>query len=73
MLHGDGGSVYDWKFPYFDTLARRFTAIAIDRPGLGYSTTLKDRLIVVPGTGHELQFNQPDVVLEVVDSLRISR
>ena len=45
LLHGDGGSVYDWKLSSFDTLARHFTTIAIDRPGLGYSSTLKNQSI----------------------------
>lgn len=45
LLHGDGGSVYDWKLSCFDTLARRYTTIAVDRPGLGYSSTLKNQSI----------------------------
>lgn len=45
LLHGDGGTLYDWKLSCFDTLARHFTTIAIDRPGLGYSPTLKNQSI----------------------------
>jgi len=45
LLHGDGGSVYDWKLSCFDTLARHYTTIAIDRPGLGYSSGLKNQSI----------------------------
>jgi pimeloyl-ACP methyl ester carboxylesterase len=45
LIHGDGGSLYDWKLSCFDTLARQFTTIAIDRPGLGYSSTLANQSI----------------------------
>lgn len=45
LIHGDGGSLYDWKMSCFDTLARQFTTIAIDRPGLGYSSTLPEQSI----------------------------
>lgn len=37
MIHGDGGSTYDWTTSIFDRVARRYHAIAFDRPGFGYS------------------------------------
>lgn len=45
LIHGDGGSLYDWKMSCFDTLVKQFTTIAIDRPGLGYSSTLPNQSI----------------------------
>lgn len=45
LLHGDGGSLYDWKLSCFDTLARHFTVVALDRPGLGHSSTLRNQSI----------------------------
>jgi pimeloyl-ACP methyl ester carboxylesterase len=37
LIHGDGGSIYDWTMSVFDTLAQPYDMIAFDRPGLGYS------------------------------------
>jgi pimeloyl-ACP methyl ester carboxylesterase len=37
LIHGDGGSVYDWTMSVFDRVARDYRAIAFDRPGFGYS------------------------------------
>ena len=37
LIHGDGGSTYDWTMSIFDTLAEHYQVIAFDRPGLGYS------------------------------------
>jgi pimeloyl-ACP methyl ester carboxylesterase len=37
LIHGDGGSVYDWTMSIFDRVAQDYRAIAFDRPGLGYS------------------------------------
>lgn len=45
LIHGDGGSLYDWKLSCFDTLSRHYTTIAIDRPGLGHSSTLQNQSI----------------------------
>jgi pimeloyl-ACP methyl ester carboxylesterase len=45
LIHGDGGSIYDWKMSCFDTLTKHFTTIAIDRPGMGYSSTLENQSI----------------------------
>jgi pimeloyl-ACP methyl ester carboxylesterase len=37
LIHGDGGSVYDWTMSCFDRVAQDFRAVAFDRPGFGYS------------------------------------
>lgn len=37
LIHGDGGSVFDWTYSVFDQLSDTFQAIAVDRPGFGYS------------------------------------
>lgn len=37
LVHGDGGSTYDWTMSIFDRVAREYHAVAFDRPGLGYS------------------------------------
>lgn len=37
LIHGDGGSVYDWTMSIFDRVAQDYRTIAFDRPGLGYS------------------------------------
>ncbi len=37
LLHGDGGSLYDWTMSIFDRLAEDYQVIAFDRPGFGYS------------------------------------
>jgi pimeloyl-ACP methyl ester carboxylesterase len=37
LIHGDGGSVYDWTMSAFDELARAYHVLAFDRPGFGYS------------------------------------
>ena len=37
LIHGDGGSVYDWTMSIFDMLTQHYDVIAFDRPGLGYS------------------------------------
>jgi pimeloyl-ACP methyl ester carboxylesterase len=37
LIHGDGGTVFDWTYSAFDRVAERFRAIAVDRPGFGYS------------------------------------
>lgn len=37
LIHGDGGSTYDWTLSTFNRVARKYQAIAFDRPGFGYS------------------------------------
>jgi len=37
LVHGDGGSVYDWTLSIVDRLAREYRVVAFDRPGFGYS------------------------------------
>lgn len=36
-VHGAKGSVYDFTLSFGDLLARRYTAVAMDRPGSGFS------------------------------------
>ena len=45
LLHGDGGSTYDWTMANFNSLARHYDVIAIDRPGFGFSETLPNQSI----------------------------
>jgi len=37
LIHGDGGTVFDWTYSAFDRVSEGFQAIAVDRPGFGYS------------------------------------
>lgn len=37
LVHGDGGSTYDWTLSIFGRIARGYRAVAFDRPGFGYS------------------------------------
>ena len=37
LVHGDGGSTYDWTLSIFGRIAREYRAVAFDRPGFGYS------------------------------------
>ncbi|MFL6332857.1 MAG: alpha/beta fold hydrolase [Pyrinomonadaceae bacterium] len=37
LVHGGGGSVYDWTMSVFDRMARDYHVVAFDRPGFGYS------------------------------------
>jgi pimeloyl-ACP methyl ester carboxylesterase len=37
FIHGAKGSVYDFTLSLFDAAAQRYDAVAIDRPGSGYS------------------------------------
>lgn len=37
LIHGDGGSIFDWTFSALADVAVDFQAIAVDRPGFGYS------------------------------------
>jgi pimeloyl-ACP methyl ester carboxylesterase len=37
LVHGDGGSVFDWTYSAFDRLAEGYRITAVDRPGFGYS------------------------------------
>jgi pimeloyl-ACP methyl ester carboxylesterase len=46
LIHGDGGSTYDWTMSNFDSLARHYDVIAIDRPGFGFSETLPHQSII---------------------------
>ncbi len=46
LLHGDGGSTYDWTMANFDSLARHYDVIALDRPGFGFSETLPHQSIL---------------------------
>lgn len=45
LIHGDGGSTYDWTMANFDSLARHYDVIALDRPGFGFSETLLNQSI----------------------------
>ena len=42
MIHGASGNVRDFTFDLTDPIARRYRAIAMDRPGFGYSTRSDD-------------------------------
>ncbi len=42
LIHGDGGSIYDWNMSVFDRLAQTYHVVAFDRPGLGYSERPED-------------------------------
>lgn len=46
LIHGDGGSMYDWIMANFDSLARHYDVIAIDRPGFGFSETLPTQSVI---------------------------
>lgn len=37
FIHGAKGSVYDFTLSLFDAAAQRYDAVAVDRPGCGYS------------------------------------
>lgn len=37
LIHGDGGTVFDWTYSAFDRVSERFQTIATDCPGFGYS------------------------------------
>lgn len=38
LLHGDGGTIYDWKLSVMDSLSQEYQVIALDRPGFGFSS-----------------------------------
>ncbi len=42
MLHGASGNLRDWTASIFDDVAGRYRAIALDRPGHGWSDAWKD-------------------------------
>lgn len=42
LVHGDGGSVYDWTLSIFDQVTEQYQAVAFDRPGFGYSERPRD-------------------------------
>lgn len=46
LIHGDGGSTYDWTMANFSRLAKKYDVIAIDRPGFGFSETLPNQSIL---------------------------
>ena len=46
LIHGDGGSTYDWTMANFDSLAQHYDVVAIDRPGFGFSETLPHQSII---------------------------
>jgi len=42
LLHGASGNFLDWTFSRFGELARSYTVLAFDRPGLGFSDPADD-------------------------------
>jgi len=42
LIHGASGSLRDWTFSHVEELAKRWTVIAFDRPGLGGSDPAPD-------------------------------
>ncbi|MEO1563638.1 MAG: alpha/beta hydrolase [Pseudomonadota bacterium] len=42
LLHGAGGNIRDWTFRLMDQLTDKFTVIAFDRPGHGYTDAMHD-------------------------------
>jgi pimeloyl-ACP methyl ester carboxylesterase len=46
LIHGDGGSTYDWTMANFNRLAESYDVVAIDRPGFGFSETLPHQSIM---------------------------
>lgn len=66
LLHGDGGTIYDWTLTILDDLSEDYRVIALDRPGFGFST------LKYPGTRPVEQVEQIREVLqamEVVDPI----
>jgi pimeloyl-ACP methyl ester carboxylesterase len=43
LIHGAGGSSREWTFSMMDKLADRYRVIAVDRPGHGYTSRIKNR------------------------------
>ena len=41
LLHGDGGSIYDWEMSLLDPLSDEYQVVAVDRPGFGFSQGLE--------------------------------
>ena len=64
LIHGDGGSTYDFTFSIFDRMQRQYRTIVIDRPGLGYSER--------PARGYD-PFVQARYLHAAVDSLGAER
>lgn len=62
LLHGYGGSIYDWKLSILDELKRDYQIVALDRPGFGFSTT-DSRGVTV--------FDQVDMIRDALHSLGI--
>lgn len=62
LLHGDGGSIYDWKLSVLDELKRDYQVTALDRPGFGFSTTDSRGMTV---------FDQVDLIRDALHSLGI--
>lgn len=65
MIHGDGGSTYDWTLSVFDRVAERYQAVAVDRPGLGYSGR--------PAAAGGSPFVQADLIRRALASLDVER
>lgn len=49
LIHGASGSLRDFTFDLVDRLAADFRVIALDRPGLGHSTSLPDGDVSLAG------------------------
>jgi len=62
LLHGDGGTIYDWKLSILDDLSEEYQVIALDRPGFGFSPLNR------PGTR---PIEQVELIREILQEMQI--
>lgn len=68
LLHGDGGSIYDWEMSLLDPLSDEYHVVAVDRPGFGFSQELEQnagpfaQVEVIRDTLQKLEVQDPILV-----------
>lgn len=68
LVHGDGGSTYDWTLSVFDRIARGYRVVAFDRPGFGYSARPRDgasplvQARLIRGAVREMGLDRPALI-----------
>lgn len=68
LIHGDGGSTYDWTMSSCHGIARKYQATAFDRPGFGYcgrpadSASPSAQAHLIHAAVKELNIEQPVLV-----------
>jgi pimeloyl-ACP methyl ester carboxylesterase len=73
MIHGASGNLRDFTFRFAGQMARDYRVIAVDRPGLGYTSRAHDALDGAFAAGAESTADQAGLLIAALRQLGVTR